>query len=177
MRPKGSAAELEVRRRIAAGLLGTRKYTLAEIAELLQVSLSSVKRWNLDFQRDGHDGLVAKPHPGPRSKLTDDQKMQLCDLLVAGALAAGFDSDLWTCRRVAELIGREFGVSYHFNHVGRLLHELGFSPQQPQRRARERDEAAIERWREEDWPRIKKRATDAKLASFFSTKPASCCGR
>jgi transposase len=174
MRTKGTAAELEVRRRIAASLFG-QKITLAEIAQLLDVSLSSVRRWKKAFQQNGPAGLAAKPHPGPRAKLSEDQQEQLCDLLVAGARASGYDTDLWTCRRVAVLIERHFGVAYHFNHVGRLLHALGFSPQKPLRRARERDEEAIERWRREDWPRIKKGAAAGKLASFFSMKAVSFC--
>lgn len=174
MRTKGTAAELEVRRRIAASLFG-QKITLAEIAQLVDVSLSSVKRWKKAFQQHGPVGLAAKKHPGPRCRLSEDQQEQLCELLVAGAQASGYDSDLWTCRRVAELIERQFGVSYHFNHVGRLLHALGFSPQKPLRRARERDEEAIERWRRQDWPRIKKRDAACKLALSFSMKAGSFC--
>lgn len=171
MRPKGTAAELEVRRRIAADLLGNGK-TPSEVVELLGVSLSSAKRWKKIVERDGPAGLAAKPHRGPRPKLSEDQREELCDLLVAGALAAGFATDLWTCRRASELIEKRFGISYHFNHVGRLLHDLGFSQQQPRRRARERDEEAIARWRESDWPRIKKGDAAAKLPSSFSMRLA-----
>ena len=74
---------------------------------------------------------------------------------------------LRTCRRVAALIQDRFGISYHFNHVGRLLHALGFSPQQPLRRARERGEEVIERWRREDWPRIKKKGRRLKASIVF----------
>lgn len=176
MRTKGTAAELEVRRRIAADLLGNGKNP-AEVVELLGVSLSSAKRWKKVIERDGPAGLAAKPHPGPRPKLSEDQRDLLCDLLVAGALAAGFATNLWTCFRVSDLIQRRFGVSYHFNHVGRLLHDLGFSQQQPQRRACERDEEAIARWREYDWPRIKKGDDAGKLPSSFSMKRASSCNR
>jgi hypothetical protein len=75
---------------------------------------------------------------------------------LAGAREAGFDNDLWTCRRVAQLIVRRFGVFYHADHTGRLLHGLGWSPQKPQRRAAERDEEAVRTWLKKDWPRIKK---------------------
>lgn len=153
MRPKGSAAELEVRRRIAADLLRDGK-SPAEVVQLLGVHVSSTKRWECAIQRDGLAGLAAKPHFGPRPKLSEVQRHELCDSLVEGAEAVGYSTDLWTCRLVAELIQKRFGVTYHFNHVGRLLHDLGFSPQQPQRRASESDEEAIERWRREDWPRI-----------------------
>ena len=173
MRTKGSAAELEARRRLAADLLRDGN-TPTEVAQMLGVSLSSIKRWKRAFLRDGLAGLAAMPHPGPRPKLSEDQQHQLCDVLVEGAQAAGYNSDLWTCRRVSDLIREHFGVSYHFNHVGRLLHLLGFSPQQPLRRAWERDEEAIARWREQDWPRIKKRGAIAKLPLFFSMKRAFC---
>ena len=176
MRTPGTAAELEVRRRIAADLLRDGK-SPAEIAQLLRVHVSSVKRWKKAFQRDGLAGLAARPHPGPRAKLTEAQRHALCDLLVAGARAAGYDTDLWTCRRVRELIHDRFGVSYHFIQVDLLLHQLSFRSQQPRSRARERDEAAIERGRREDWPRIKKRDTAVELASCFSTKPAFSCSR
>jgi transposase len=176
MRTKGTSAELEIRRRIAARLF-TEDVTLADIARCVDASVSSVRRWKKAWKTGGAAALAAKPHPGPRSKLSLDQQEQLCDLLVVGARASGYDTDLWTCRRVAALIERNFGVVYHFNHVGRLLHALGFSPQKPLRRARERDEEAIERWRREDWPRIKKRDDACKPASCFSMKPAFSCSR
>lgn len=72
---------------------------------------------------------------------------------------------------------REFGVEYHRDHVGRVLHALGFTQQKPQRRARQRDEAAIEHWRTHDWERINKRDAETKLSSHFSMKLASCSNR
>lgn len=176
MRTKGTAAELEVRRRLAARLF-TEDVTLAEIARCVDASESSVRRWKKAWKTGGVAALAAKPHPGPPGRLSQDQQERLCDLLVEGARAAGYDSDLWTCRRVTALIEQHFGVSYHFNHVGRVLHALGFSPQRPLRRARERDEEAIERWRRVDWPRIKKRDAAGKPASCFSMKPAFFCSR
>lgn len=176
MRTKGTAAELEVRRQIAARLF-TEDFTLADMARCVGASISSIKRWKLAWQRGGVAALVAKPQPRPRCRLSDAQKAQLVEILLRGPLAAGYFSDLWTCARVAQVIQREFGVTYHADHVGRILHDLGFTPQKPQRRARERDEAAIERWRRVDWPRIKKGEPAEKLASCSSTKPALCCNR
>lgn len=74
---------------------------------------------------------------------------------------AGFDTDLWTCPRVTQVIAQTFGVRYHVDHVWKLLHVLGWSCQKPQLWARERDETAIRRWREHDWPRIKKELSAA----------------
>lgn len=74
-----------------------------------------------------------------------------------GARAAGFATDLWTCPRVAEVIRRAWGIRYHVDHIGRLLRSMGWTPQKPQRRARERDEDTIRRWVKVEWPRVKKR--------------------
>lgn len=160
MRPKGSAAELEVRRRKAVDLLQDGK-TLTEVARLVGADLSSVKRWKRAVKTGGLAALAAKPNPGRPSKLTDEQKQLLSTIVRQGARAAGFRNELWTCRRVAHVVRERFGVEYHCDHVGRLLHALGFTPQKPERRARERDEGALARWRSHAWPRIKKkRAAD-----------------
>jgi transposase len=87
-------------------------------------------------------------------------------LLARGAEAFGFRGDVWTARRVTELIRREFGVRYHFNHVGNLLRQAGWSPQKPLRRASQRNEAAIEQWRTERWPALKRGLYERGARSF-----------
>jgi transposase len=164
MRTKGRARELEARRRRAAEFFQERK-PLAEIARLVGASLSSVKRWKRAWLEGGAEALAAKPHPGPTPKLSWDQKQRLVSILLRGAVAAGFRNELWTCARVAEVVRKRFRVSYHPDHVGRILHDLGFSPQKPQRVAREQDAAAVERWRRKDWPRIKKKRAATAPAS------------
>ena len=156
MRTKGTAAALESRRRLAADLLVDGK-TAAEVAEIIQVSESSVRRWRSAWKKGGVEALASKPHPGPEPKLTDAQRRQLLRILTHGARAAGYDTELWTCERVAAVVRNHFGVEYHPDHLGRVLRSSGWTPQRPERRARERDEGAILRWREEDWPRIKKK--------------------
>lgn len=174
MRPPGSAAELEARRRRAAEYFQERK-PLQEIARLFGVDLSSVKRWQRAWKAGGVDALAAKPHPPRATKLSEKQKQQLIETLVAGPLAAGFRTNLWTCGRVAALVRRRFRVSYHPDHLGRILHDLGFSPQLPRQVAREQDPEAVARWRREDWPRLKKKPSVVELAWSSSTKPASDC--
>ena len=176
MRPKGSAAELEARRRQAVALLQDGKSN-TEVARLVGVHVSSVKRWKRAIASGDLTVLAAKPHPGRPPKLSLAQKQELVQIVRAGPLAAGFRTNLWTCRRVADVIRQRFGVEYHRDHVGRLLHALGFSQQKPQRRAREGNQAAIQRWRKCSWRRIKKRHVSSKLPSCFSTKLASCCSR
>jgi len=94
--------------------------------------------------------------------LSPSQKGQLVRLLVKGPLRAGYTTDLWTLARVAKLIQQEFGIRYHPGHVWKLLTGLGWSCQKPERRALERDEAAIARWTYTEWPRIKKRRSSSR---------------
>ena len=172
MRTKGSAAELEARRRRAAEYFQARK-SLAEIAQLVGASVSSVKRWKRAWRDGGLAALAAKPHPGPTPKLSSKQKQELLEILKAGPVASGFKTELWTCARVAKVVRKKFRVSYHPDHLGRILHQLGYSPQKPRQVAREQDEQAVQQWRKVDWPRIKKKHVARAPALFSSTKQAS----
>ena len=155
MRPEGSPKELERRRGRALTLLeqGLRP---VDVAQRLGVDRRSVRRWKAAARRGGPQALAARPAPGRPPKLARRRHPRLEKLLLGGAQAAGFANDLWTCPRIAHLIQRAFGVQYHVDHVGRLLRALGWTPQRPARRARERDEAQIQHWIKVHWPRIKK---------------------
>ena len=100
--------------------------------------------------------MKAKPHRGPKPRLNEKQKQRLVKILLAGPRKAGYRTDLWTCPRVAEVIAKKFGVKYHAAHVWKILRSLGLTCQKPEQRARERDDAAIVRWRKKEWPRIKR---------------------
>lgn len=155
MRPKGSAKELQVRRQLAGRLLEEGK-GVREVARLVQASPSSVSRWKQALEEGGMEALRAKPHGGRRPRLTAQQKQRLEEILLDGPVAAGFATALWTLARVAQVIERQFGVKYHPGHVWYILRDMGWSCQKPERRAREREEAAIARWRAEEWGRVKK---------------------
>jgi len=155
MRPKGSAETLEMRRRIAAEML-KKEMGIREVARIVHASPSSVLDWKRRFEEGGEDGLKARPIPGAPSRLKDEQKKALLDVLAKGAKASGYSTEIWTLERVAGVIKKLYGVSYHPSHVWRLLREANWSAQKPERRARERDETKIKQWKEEDWPRIKK---------------------
>jgi len=156
MRTKGSAAELERRRRQAVALLN-QGVKAAQAARALGVSGAAVTRWKQAYEERGEAGLAAKPHPGGQPRLTVAQRERLAKFLLQGPRRHGYRTELWTLARVAEVIAEKFGVQYHPCHVWKVLRGMGWSCQKPERRARERDEEAIRRWREDDWPRIKKR--------------------
>ena len=156
MRPSGSPGELERRRRRAIALLQEGNQPV-EVARMVGVDRRSVRRWNAAYRTKGERALAGKTAPGRPPKLTAQDKARLERRLFRGAKAAGFPTDLWTCPRVAELLRSRFGVRYHVDYIGSLLHSLGWTPKKPERRAIERDEAAIQRWVKQQWPRIKKK--------------------
>ena len=156
MRPFGSPKTLQQRRQHAIELL-KEGHQPGEVAKALGVNRRSVRRWKSRYHTHGQEGIQAKPVPGRPSKLTSQDVEKLEKKLLKGARAAGFPTDLWTCPRVAQVIHSLFGVTYHVDHIGRLLHMLGWSPQRPERRAIERDEEKIRKWVKHQWPRIKKK--------------------
>jgi transposase len=150
---------LERRRRRAAHLLaaGTPQ---AEVARRLAVSRQSVSHWEKLRQEGGMDALRRPKRFGRPRKLSDSQCEELIALLKAGALAAGFATELWTLPRIASLIERRFTVRLPEPSVWRLLGALGWSVQRPAGRARERDEKAIRTWKAKRWPALKKSLRD-----------------
>jgi transposase len=152
MKPSAKALELERRRRHAVALLHQGESPTV-VARILGVHRTTLYAWLRKEQQPG--GLAAKPRLGQAPRLSDAQLAQLEQLLLQGPKAHGWPNDLWTCRRIAELIRRRFGISYHADHVGRFLHtRLRWSCQKPQRRARERHDAEIDFWKRHEFPRI-----------------------
>jgi transposase len=128
-----------------------------DIAAALGVTKGAVSQWLRRAREGGLEALRRHPPPGPTPKLTAEQLAHLPDLLAPGAEAYGYRGQVWTTRRVAEVIWRTCGVSYHPGHVSRLLRSVRLSVQQPIERATQRDERAIAAWQSETWPALKKR--------------------
>ena len=165
----------ELRRRRALALKGW-GWKQQEIAEALAVTPAAVSKWMRSVRERGDEALAARPHPGAAAKLTEAQRSLIPRMLSRGVEAFGFRGEVWTCARVAEVIRREFAVSYHRAHVSRLLKGLAWTPQKPAERAAQRDEAAIAAWREETWPALKKRpgARGAPLC-WWTSRAFTCC--
>jgi transposase len=154
-------------RRLRALHLKQQGWYQRDIAEALGVSEYTVSRW-LGRARDyGPEALRARPAPGPPPKLSPEQKRLIPEFLWHGPEAYGFRGQVWTRARIARAIEEEFSVRYHKGHVGRLLQELRWTPQVPIRRAIQRDEEAIRRWREEIWPDLQRRARRERRVLVF----------
>jgi transposase len=161
MAERHSATALE-KRRFQALTLYRKGVAQAEIARRLRVSRAAVCQWLKKARKKGKQALQRKPRPGRPPKLTAVQRRSLVQLLARGPERAGYATQLWTAERIQRLVAERFGVRYHVHHVPKLLRQCGWSYQRPTGRAIERDEAAIERWIQEDWPRIKKKPTGRK---------------
>jgi transposase len=145
-------------RRLRAVDLKEQGWSQREIAEVLDVAEETVSRWLTRARAGGADVLRARPTPGRPPRLSSEQRRLIPEFLSHGSEAYGFRGHVWTCARVAAVIQEEFGVRYHKDHVRRLLKALHWTPQMPIRRAVQRDEAAIARWRQETWPRLRRQA-------------------
>ncbi|MCZ7583796.1 MAG: IS630 family transposase [Deltaproteobacteria bacterium] len=174
MRPAGSAKWLSDRRRKSAGPFSTKGNNLHETARLVRCDPSSVLRWRDQRAVEGESVFEVKRASGRPRKLTEKQRSRLTTMLLKGAMKHGYPTDLWTTQRIADLIEKRFGVSYHRDHIGRLMASLGWSHQKPDRRAKERDNAAIERWTREEWPRVKKNAEDLGAHLVFIDESGFC---
>ena len=161
----------------AAALFGAGKRVF-EVAAELGVAYATAHRWKRRWERAGPAGLHSRGKPGPDKQLSPDQLDELEQALLAGAPAAGFEQGLWTLGRVRAFIAQRFGVHYSEVTIWKLLGELNWSPQKPEKRAREADREAIERWKTQRWPQVMAQADQEGRTlvfvdeSGFSQRPA-----
>jgi len=161
----GSGLELEARRRLAVTRVNE-GWLQKDVAAFLGVSTKAVGKWVAAYRASGDDGLKAKPRTGPAPKLSARRERSVLSWLAKSPRAFGSKTDLWTTRRLAEVIAERYAVQFHPNYLAEWLTRRGHTPQKPETPAVERDNPAIARWVAEDWPRIlKERATRRRTSS------------
>lgn len=143
-------------RRFRAFELQQQGWGVTAIARALGVSKGAVSQWLTTAREHGLEALRARPHPGHPPRLSPEDARRLPELLAQGPQAYGFQGEVWTRRRVAEVIRRHFGVRYSVWQVGKILRRLGFSPQKPLVRAAQRNEKDLAKWRAERLPALQK---------------------
>lgn len=153
MRPTGTAAELQKRRFLAVQRLDE-GYTAKQVADFLGVHIRTVRSWKAAFKKRGDKGLQAKPPPGRPRYLNSRQERTVLTWFLKSPRSFGYSTDLWTAKRVAEVIRRKWRVDFNHRYLNAWLARRDITPQKPQRVAREADRAAIDRWRAEDWVRL-----------------------
>jgi len=165
---KRDLKEMELRRRKGMRMLA-RGTPQAEVARECEVSRQTAMTW---ARRLAEDAQAWRRKPlGRPAALGDDDLKRLSKLLLDGAIAAGFPTELWTLARVVNLIEGQFGVKFSPANVWHVLRALGFSSQRPTGQAIQRDEDAIKTWRAKRWPALKKSAAEKDEPSSSSTNP------
>lgn len=162
----------EARRRRALELK-REGWSQVRIAEALGVTQGAVSQWLKTAREQGEEALEARKSTGRPRLLSEVDRGSIPGLLKLGARSWGFANDAWTLPRIADVIAKHFGVRYSPQHVSRIMRQLGWSPQKPITRAFERDEQAIEEWKQERWPALKKGQKRKAARSASSTNPAS----
>jgi len=156
MAQKRDHAQLE-KRRLRAARLFEKKVPVPEVVRRVGVARQVAYRWHQAWEAGGEAALTSKGSAGPKARITPSQTEQIVAALLKGPGAQGYKTQLWTLPRVAALIQTLTGIRYHPGHVWRILGNLGFSCQRPERRAIERDEEAIRQWKRAKWPALKKK--------------------
>ena len=156
MTPRGPADQLEARRRLAVTRVHE-GWKQKDVAAFLGVSLKAVSKWVAAHKLGGDEALGSKPHPGARPKLSKRQERSVLSFLARKPQAFGYQTDLWTTRRLAEVIARRYGIRFHPNYLAACLRRRGYSPQKPEIEPKGRKNPAIAQWVAEDWQRIKKK--------------------
>mgnify|MGYP001188630711 CR=1 FL=1 len=151
------------KRRVRAGRLLLKDKPPAEVAKLVGAPRQTVYRWLAVLREQGIDGPRDMSKGGRPSLMTTEQVAELRELLLAGPIANGYGTDLWTLKRVRLLIEKRFGIRYSDVNVWRILGAMGFSSQKPEKRAIERNEDAVAHWKKRTWPALKKKPS-AKAA-------------
>jgi len=169
MRHKRDFKALEKRRLKGAKLLA-RGVSKSEVARQLGVTRQTVAAWELRLVEGGKDALKRGELGRPR-QLDGAQERELGQVLMAGALAAGYATELWTLPRIGKVIRERFGVAYSTGHLWHLLRRMGFSCQKPEKRATQRNEVEIVRWKRHTWPALKKKPSEKAAPLSSSTNP------
>lgn len=169
MKHKRDFKALEKRRLQGAKLLA-RGVSKSEVARQLGVTRQTVAAWEQRLAAGGKEALKRGDLGRPR-QLDAEQERELGKIILAGALAAGFPTELWTAPRIGKVIAQRFGVEYSVGHLWHLLRRLGFSCQKPEKRAIQRNEAEIARWKRHTWPALKKKRSEEVAPLSSSTNP------
>ena len=148
--------ESREKRRFNAAKLFKNGIHQAEVARRLGVTPAAVHGWYHVWRKQGMRGLRSKGRPGFASALTEVDRRKVRRAVVQGARKFGYDTDLWTLERIGAVMKRITGKSFGHTWTWQIVLSLGFTPQRPERRSKERNEKVIQGWKTHTFPRLKK---------------------
>jgi len=144
------------KRRFKAAKMFKKGVSQVDVARKFNVTPTAVSQWRKAWDKKGEEALKSKGPPGFSSKLTEENRKELKKILKTGPVRYGYPTELWTLSRIAEVIKEEFRITFTDVWVWHILHDLGFTPQKPQVKSRQRNEKAIAWWKEKKLPSLKK---------------------
>lgn len=124
----------------------------------MDVGFKSVYRWLNQYDKEGVEGLYEGIHTGRPLLLKKEQLTRLEEILDSGPAAYGLTTGIWTCPTVEHIIEEEFGISYHHDHVRKILHNMGFSVQRPNKKLALAKPELQQKWVRKTYPALKKSA-------------------
>ena len=143
-----------------------------EIANNFDVSEAAVYKWIVCYKKKGFSGLKQRKALGAKPKLSEHEVRQLVKMLEKTADHYGFETPLWDCKKITQLIKEKFGKKIHFSNVWRLLQRLGLTSQKPERQAIQRNEKEVKNWIEKIWPKILAHARRWQAIIYFQDESA-----
>lgn len=144
------------KRRLKAAKMFKKGKTQAEVAKKFNVTPAAANQWYETWKEGGREALKSKGHPGFLSELAEDNRQKLKKILLSGPVKYGYSTELWTLARIAEVIKKEFKITFSEVWVWHIIRDLGFTPQKPQVKAKQRNEKAISEWKTKTLPDLKK---------------------
>lgn len=167
MAKKGRRATNE--ERLAAIQMYDNGLTPDRIADIMNVSRSSVFDWVSKYREGGLAAISTKFASG-RPTVLDDSEMMRLHVMINGKdpRVYSFGVALWTRALIRDLIKKTFDKEVSLVTVGRILKKLGMSAQRPLYRAWKQDPARVEKWKREEYPAIKARAAEVGATILFA---------
>ena len=150
--------------RLQAGTLFKKGIHQAEVARKLKVTPVAVHYWHKDWKADKKHGLKSKGHPGFQSKLTEEHRQAFRQAILKGPLAYGYETNLWTLPRLAAVMKKVGKVQFSEVWTWHIVRNLGFTPQKPQVKAKQRNEKAITEWTAKTLPGLKKMGWEPRVS-------------
>lgn len=154
--PKLTREQME-QRRLKAAELFTAGYNQNQAALALGVNRCSTCRWFNHWKKEGGNALKIQKGVVSRKKLNKEQIKELENILISGASEYGYETDLWTLKRISDVIMKQFGIYYHPGSLSRTLRMLGYTCQKPTRIAVNRDDRERQMWLKDVWEKDKKK--------------------
>jgi transposase len=144
------------KRRLKAAKMFEKGLTQAEVVRKFKVTSAAACQWYEAWKKGGNDALKSKGHPGFESELTSEKKKAFRKAILKGPLAFGYETDLWTLSRLKTVMKKINKIDFSEGWIWKIVRDLGFTPQKPQVKAKQRDEKAIKQWKEKTLPDLKK---------------------